>query len=184
MLKKLYLFAALTTLSFALSAAKPDRITAIQNSLTHMGREATEIVLEMKTALMLADRAEEHFKNELKQNYASAKEKCISLLTAISTSPEFATTIEQVTDAQATFIVEKNMQYKQFSAYPSDFSLEQKVDSERAIAALDQPTEQLFNIFYVTWAVITGSKMLIKKLELKKAELEAELRTLQAQTSQ
>ncbi len=184
MFKKLYLSAAFTTLSFALSTQTTDRVATIQNSIAHIAQETKAVMKELKIALVLADRAETHFKETLKDSYFPVREKCIALLNTIAASPEFISTIEQVTDAQAAFIVETNMQYEQFEVDPSAFPLQQKVDVELALASFDKPTEQAFNVFYVVLAVMTGSKTLIQKLELRKNELEAELSTLQAQTNQ
>jgi len=183
MLKKLYLLAAFATLSFALSAETIDRIITIQNNLAHIAQEKNTIRFEMKTALLLQRKAETHFHELLQENYQSTKDQCLALLSTIMTSTEFTTTLEQVTNAQTTLIAVDNAKFNNITIDSIAFPLEQKVKDDLVLAAFDEQTEQLFNILYVVFVVIRGSKMLIEKLEIKENELTAELAALQAQAN-
>ena len=180
MFKKLYLSAAFATLSLTASVETTDRIATIQQSLAHIAQETKAIMLEVQMALTLGTRAEKHFQEILQDIYQSTKEQCLALLSTITASAEFTSTIDQVTDTQLALIVEENAQFDDIIIDSAAFPLEQKIKDELAAAAFDGHTQQLFNVFYVVYAVIHGSKTLLEKLELKKNELTVELEALQA----
>lgn len=156
MLKNLCLSATIALLSFA----------TIMPSNTHIAGAKADIMIEMKTAWLLHARAEKHFQDILQDQYESTKLQCLQALSIIASSPEFASTLEQVTDAQVKLITQDMVKYNDIVVEPSAFPLEQKVKEVLKLAAFDETTAQLFNVFYVVFAITQGSKMLLEKLEL------------------
>lgn len=156
MLKNLCISTTIALLSFA----------TIMPSNTHIASAKADIMLEMKTAWLLYERAEKHFQSILQDQYESAQLQSLQALAIIASSPEFATTLEHVTDAQVKLITQDMVKYNDIVVEPSAFPLEQKVKDVLELAAFDETTEQLFNLFYVVFAITQGSKMLLEKLEL------------------
>lgn len=179
MFKKLCLSAAFITLSFTLSG-ETDHITTIQKTLTHIAHEKNAIRFEMKTALLLQKKAETHFRELLQENYQSAKEQCLALLSTILASTEFTTTIEQVTNDQTTLITVNNACFNDLIVDPTAFPLEQKLKDELSLVSFDDHHKQLFNVLYTVFTIIRGSKILLEKLAVKENELMSQLASLQA----
>jgi hypothetical protein len=160
MLKNAYL-----SLAFALLSCAP-----IAYASENISQAIKDIMLEVKTALILKDKAEKHFQDILSDTYETTKQRCLAVLKIIASSPEFASTIEQVTDEQARLIAKEMVKYNDIIIDPSAFPLEQKVEAELSLAAFNNQEEQLFNIFYVVFAIIHGSKILVNKLKLIEKE--------------
>jgi hypothetical protein len=164
MLKKIYLSAAFTFLSCTpMAHASTDINTVIATAIK-------DIMMEAKTAFMLMEKAEKHFQNILQDAYATKKEQCLAVLKIIAESPEFISTLEQVTDEQVRLITQDMVAYNDIVVDPTAFPLQKKVETELSLAAFDAQQEELFNIFYVVFAIISGSKMLTNKLN---SDLEA-----------
>ena len=125
----------------------------------------TDIMLEKKTALMIKEQAEKHFQNVLGDTYKTKKQKCLQVLENIASSDEFSSTLEQVTDEQARLITQDMVAYNDIVVDPSAYSLEQKVATEISLAGFSEEEESLFNVFYVVFAIVRGTTMLIEKLE-------------------
>lgn len=178
MLKKLCLFTIFALLPlFSQTLDLPTQITHI---LDHIEGAKRDIMLEMKLALSLKEKAEKHLQNLLLNNYESAKGACLQLLRDIALSPEFIATVEQVTNDQLDLIVNNLVNYNDIIIDPSFYPLEQKVKNELALAGFDAQKEQMFNVFYVVYSMVRGSQTLLRKLKIKEKELTAELQELQA----
>ena len=95
--------------------------------------------------------------------------------------PVYGDSLDVVTDFQATCIVDRAMHFEDITYDPADYTIDGKINSElsRAFPLLDEQTELLFNIHYVTLANLWGFKVLLKKLELKEQELTEEMKSLQ-----
>lgn len=156
MLKNTYLSATVALLSFA----------AIMPSNSHIADAKADIMLEMKTAWLLHEKAEKHFLSLLQDQYEATKLQCLQALSIIASSPEFVSTLEQVTDTQVKLITQDMIKYNDIVVEPAAFPLEQKVKDVLKLAAFDETAAQLFNVFYVVFAITQGSKMLLEKLEL------------------
>lgn len=180
MLKKLFLSAAFALFPLTVLTQDTDRIAQITSTIAHIADAKKDIMLEAQTALMLSQRAEKHFQEIFQDTYESATQTCLHALGAIANSSEFTTTLEQVTDEQTILIIEQMAQYNDLLIDPSAYPLEQKVKNVISVAAFDDKQEQLFNVYYVVYAIINGTKMLITKLEVKEKELIGELAALQA----
>ncbi len=178
MLKNLCLSVAFMVLPFS-TLIPSDRTIVIQSSLEHISQQISAIMLEVKVGLILKNRTEKHFQELLQDTYESTKNRCWVVLATILLSDEFSSTIEQVTTEQARLIVDENISFDDIIIDPSAFPLEQKIKTELSNASFDEQTEQLFNIFYVAYAITRGSRLLIEKLEVKKSELAAELENIQ-----
>jgi hypothetical protein len=170
MLKNAYLSVILALLSCAPIAYASENIAQAKN----------DIMLEVKTALILKEKAEKHFQEALQDTYETIKQRCLAVLKIIAVSSEFTSTLEQVTNEQARLIVQDMVKYNDIIINPSAYPLEQKVEAELSLAALNEQEEQLFNVFYVVFAIISGSKMLINKLELMEKEYNSEFKALNA----
>jgi hypothetical protein len=179
MLKKSCLSIALMTLPFHISTQTIDRIAIIDGTVSHINNQTKAIVLELRTLLSLVERSDNHFREQFKDNYPSTKEKCLAVLNTIAMSPEFTTTIEQITDRQVELIIEHNGNFNDIVTDPNKFPLEKKVKHELALQAFDQPTEQLFNVLYLAITITHGSKILLEKLAIKKNDLLVERTHLQ-----
>lgn len=173
MLKKLCLLLSLATMSlFPRVITQP---THQANILEHIISTRKDIMLEMQLALIVNQKARKHFQESLLNDYETIQELCMDTLNTIIISPEFATTIEQVTDEQIDLIINQMVQYNDIIIDPSAHPLEQKIKNELSLAHFDEKTEQLFNVFYVVFATIYGGKMLLEKLAIKEKQLLAEL---------
>lgn len=170
MLKNAYLSAILALLS----------CTPIAYAFQNFAQAKNDIMLEAKTALILKEKAEKHFQEVLQDRYETIKQRCLAVLKIIAASSEFTSTLEQVTNEQARLIVQDLVKYNDIIINPSAYPLEQKVEAELSFAALNEQEEQLFNVFYVVFAIISGSKMLINKLELIEKEYNSEFKALNA----
>ena len=179
MFKKLVLIVALTAMPLIFSA-QSELTTNINTTLEHIKQEKAAIMLEMKLAFLLKDRAESFFKTLLQDSYNKIRKDAIQIINSIILSPEFRETTDQVTTHQTELIVNNMTKFNDIIIDPSAFSLENKVNDEIAYNAFDEQSQQIFNIFYLVFASTTGSALLIKKLEAKESELLAELETLQA----
>ncbi len=164
MLKNIY---CAITFAFLSCAPIAHASTGINTAIT---TAIKDIMLEVKTALILKEKAEKHFQNILQDTYEAKKEQCLAVLKIIAASPEFISTLEQVTDEQARLITQDMILYNDIIVDPTVFPLQQKVEIELSLVAFDKQEKELFNVFYVVFSIINGSKMLIDKLH---SELEA-----------
>src|SRR5438876_11074328 len=144
MLKNAYLSTAVALLSCA----------PITYASENISQAIKDIMLEVKTALIFKDKAEKHFQDALSDAYEITKQRCLSVLKIIASSPEFTSTLEQVTDEQVRLIAKEMVKYNDIIVDPSAYPLEQKVEAELTIAALNEQEEQLFNVFYVVFAIV------------------------------
>jgi len=167
MLKNIYLSAAITFLSCVPMANASTHINTV------IATAIKDIMLEAKTAFALLEKAEKHFQDILQDTYAIKKEQCLAVLRIIAASPEFVSTLEQVTDEQVRLIIQDMVAYNDIIVDPTAFPLQQKVEVELSHVAFDAQQEELFNIFYVVFAIISGSKTLINKLNAEREALSA-----------
>lgn len=167
MFKKAYFSIAIALLS----------LTSFAHSTTleHLDNAKNDIIFELNLALTLLKRSEEHFSAFFADQYPSVKQACLQLLSSIVSSPEFATTLAKVTDEQLILIVEHMIDYNDIIIDPSAYPLEQKVNDALANAAFDEPTNQLFNVLYVAYAIARGSRILLEKLEIARKKLVTDL---------
>lgn len=178
MLRKLYLSIGFTTLSlFAHNPAETLRITDINNTLKHIDTSKKDIIFEMKLATLLQEKSEKNYKNIL-PDYEDIKADCLKLLLNIALSTEFITTIEQVTNEQLNLIVDNLINYNDITIDPSFYPLEQKIKDVLVVAKFDEQKEQIFNIFYLVYAILRGSQTLLRKLKIKERQLIVELEHL------
>lgn len=175
MFKKMLALSAILTVSCIAFAQQNEKVVAIKKTLEHIQEQKKTIVTEMQQAITFGKKVESHFQGLFQDNYNSIKEKCLILLSTIVASSEYNTTIEQVTDIQLTGIVEEGMNLDDIAIDPSDFPLEQKIQSALLVEAFDEKTEQLFNAFYIIIAITHGSKTLIKKLSFVEMQLTEQL---------
>jgi hypothetical protein len=181
MFKKLCLSLTFAALS-ASSSQCSDRTVATNDLIGHIDQQKRAIVLEINKTMILGKKAIEHIKATLGDAYEQMASEVTTVVNSIITSEEFSTSLDKVTDYQVTCIVNNGMHFDDISYDPQDYSIDQKIDDEltNAFPSLDQQTEQLFNIFYVTVANYRGGKLLLEKLALKEAELQQELLALEA----
>ena len=119
MLKNAYLSTA-----FALLSCAP-----ITYASENISQAIKDIMLEVKTALIFKDKAEKHFQDALSDAYEITKQRCLSVLKIIASSPEFTSTLEQVTDEQVRLIAKEMVKYNDIIVDPSAYPLEQKVEA-------------------------------------------------------
>jgi hypothetical protein len=182
MLKAFCLSTTLAALSFAPAITSTDKITAIQNDIARIEQAKTDSTLEMKASLDIANRSGKHFKDTFGDSYESAKTHVLSLLNDIFQSDEFITTLHDITDRYVDCIINENMNFNDIVIDSSGYPLEGKINSvlTKASPALNEQTEQMFNVFYVTIAIMKSSKLFCGKLRLKKKKLLSELAALEA----
>lgn len=152
-----------------------EKAASIHRTLGHIQQQKNVLAMQIQQAMLFCKKAEDHIQNLLKDDYLPAREKCFALLSIILKSPEYIETIEQVTDIELTQIVEHNMNFDDIVIDPTKFPLQQKLQTELSLAAFDAQTEQLFNVFYVFFAISQGSQALLQKLVSVEAQLSAEL---------
>lgn len=181
MFNKLFLPLTLTAISFT-ALATMNEMDTINQKLTNIARAKNDCILELQTALTIAKKAEVHFQSVLGDNYESCKAQIGALLKAITDSEEFTVTVQDVTDAYITYIIDQNIRFNNITIDPDVYTLKGKVDAVLAQASpiLDEHGSKLFNTIYVAVAIAHGSKILINKLNLKKEELLAALAALEA----
>ena len=148
-----------------------------------MARAKSDIMLEIHTALTLKEKAEKHFQEIFQDSYETKKQKCLDLLKIIAASPEFSSTLEQVTDHQVQLIVREMALYNNIVIDPSLYPLEKKVEAELSLAHFNPQEAQLFNVLYIVFAIIRGTKMLIHKLQIVAQQLDAQANPLDTPTS-
>ncbi len=150
----------------------------IHNALDHIAQEIKAIYSELSLALSFLERGEQHFQEQLGDDYEPRKQRAMDVLKTILESPEFATTVQQVTDEQVMLIVDQLVNFNDIIIDPSAFPLEQKIENELKAAAFDEQMQQIFNIFYVALVTKRGVEMLLEKLAIRSHELMAERGTL------
>ncbi len=180
MFKNVYLSAAFALFSGSLSAQSIDRISEIKNSLHHIAQEKTVIVLNLQKTLIFGNKALSFMKDKLNDSYEQLMSQVGQVINTIGKTEEFNYSVNKITDLQAACITDENMSFNDIEINPADYPLDAVIDKEmsKAFPALDEDTNQLFNIYYVICATLDGSKMLLEKLDLKTQELAAELETL------
>jgi hypothetical protein len=181
MFKKLCLSLTFAALS-ASSAQCSDGTTAPSDLIDHMDQQKRAIVLEIKKIMIVSEKAIPHMKTLLGDKYEQLTSEITAVVNNIITSEEFNVSINHFTDYQLNHIVEKGLCYNDIGYPEIAYPIFKKIDDEltKAFPSLDQQTEQLFNIFYVTIANYRGGKLLLEKLALKEAELQQELLALEA----
>jgi hypothetical protein len=181
MFKNVYLSATFALFSLSMSAQSIDRINAIQNTLQHIAQEKNTIMLNLKETLVFGNKALAYMQNKLNDAYESLTSQVSQVINIITKSEEFNYSINEVTNLQTMYIVDRNMHFDDITYDPADYPLDAAIDRQitKSFPSLDEDTNQLFNIHYVIHATITGSKMLLEKLELKSQELTKELEALQ-----
>lgn len=182
MVRNIYLSASIAALSFAFASASTERIEAIKSSLAHIEQAKADSMHELQTTAAIANQAVKHFEDKLGDSYQSDKAHVISLLETILQSPEFATTLNGAVSQFTDSVINKNMNFNDIFIDSTQFPLEAKIDSvlQQASPALNDQTSQIFNVFYVTLAIIKSSELFCQALDQHKNELLAELATLEA----
>jgi hypothetical protein len=151
---------------------------AAQTVLDHIAQETTAIYAELSLALSFMERGEQHFQEQLGDDYLPCKQRAMDVLRTILESPEFASTVQQVTDEQVELIADQLINFNDIIIDPSVFPLEQKIENELKAAAFDEQMQQIFNIFYVAFVTKRGVEMLLEKLAVRSDALAIELETL------
>src|SRR5688572_20697076 len=123
MIKSIYfpILIIIFSLSLPLGAQQEQTSSLVQEHQTirdHLAQEKKAIMLEMKLAINAYDRAIIFFENALGDSYIPQRKKCIELLAKILATPEFTTTVEQVTDAQAKLIIKENTHFNEIFIDP------------------------------------------------------------------
>lgn len=185
MFKKLSLSLTFAALSIASSVQCSDGKEATKTTtsrIDHIKQQEGSVVLGIKKTMIVSEKAIPHMKAVLGDQYEPLASAVTIVVNTIITSEEFSDSLDKVTNYQVTCIIDKGMHFDDISYNPQDYSIDQKIDDEltKAFPSLDQQTEQLFNIFYVTVANYRGGKLLLEKLALKKAALQQELLALEA----
>jgi hypothetical protein len=174
MFNKLYLSLALAALSIAPLNQCSNSKVATNDIISHIDQQKGAIVLEIKKTMIVSEKAIEHMKATLGNEYEQLALEVTRVINSIITSEEFSTSLNKVTDYQVTCIMNNGMHFDDINYDPQDYSINQKISDEltKAFPSLDQQTEQLFNIFYVTVANYRGGKLLLEKLSSKQKELQ------------
>ena len=182
MFKNLCLSATFAALSFASLAASTDKIAAIQSNIAHIEQAKTDSLFELKTSIEIANQALQHFQSKLGDNFESSRNHVLSLLNTLMESEEFAFTLNDVTDRYVDYVVNQNMNFNDIVIDASDYPLEGRIEAifTAASPALDAQTYQMFDVFYVTIAIMRSAELFCAKLDLKKDALLAEIATLEA----
>ena len=193
MLKNLCLSVAFAALSFAPLAAYSDRIAVINNDLAHIAQAKKDINAEKETVASISKNAQKYIHDENMGHmidvihYEQLKKTINSILDQITSNDSFISTINHVTDFQATCIIDKHMTYNTIEYSPQSYPLEQKslmqtIDTAVANSSITSHTdgELLFNIYYLQATQCLGYKLLFDKLEIKENVLLAELTALDA----
>lgn len=182
MFKNLCLSITLATLSIAPSTQCSDRATDIKNRIEHISQEKKSIYLEINAAMTIGKKTVNHLKTSLNDAYEQLELDVTAVINTIITSEEFSSSLDKVTDYQVTCMADHTIHFNDISYNPEDYSIDGKINNElaKAFPSLDEQTELLFNIFYVTIANYRGATLLLEKLELKQNELQKELNSLEA----
>ena len=186
MLKKLCLSLAFATISMTASNQYIDRISAIQTTLAHIAQEKKTIFLELQKTVTLGKKAILHMQEQLKEAYAPLASEITMVINTIIASEEFSASLNKVTDFQAICIANRAIHFDDIPYNSADYSIGGRINSElsKAFPSLDEQTERLFNIHYVTLANLWGCQLLLKKLEHKEQELNEEMKALEEPTNQ
>jgi hypothetical protein len=181
MFKKLFLSLTIATLSITSLNQCSQEIslqsvkTEIQDLINHIAQEQRTIILEMHKTLTIGEKAINHYKALLKEAYEPLAQKITIVLNNIINSEEFDVSVEDFTDYQLNQIIEKNICFNDinYSEINAEYPVFKKIEDElyKVFPSLDEQTEQLFNIFYVTTANCRGHKLLLHKLDDNLIEL-------------
>lgn len=177
MLKNLYL-----PLFFAFVSSAFIACSSIDSSAAII-QAKKDIMIEVKKALILKEKAEQHFQNIFQDEYEAKKQICLNVLKNIANSSEFTSTLEHVTDEQIQLLTQEMIPYNNIISPPSIYPLQEKLEQELALASFNTQEEQLFNILYVVFAVISGTKLLLNKLDIAENQLHTQCTTLPATDS-
>lgn len=180
MFKNLYLSATIIALSFSLANASIDRITAIKSDLEYIAQAINDSMLELKKTAELANQTVKHFENKLKEAYPATKAQILSLLNAIFESDEFIATLDEVTDLYVDFIINHHIKFEDIFIDSTNYPLEEKIKMVlEQDPTLNNDALLMFDVFYVTTAVIKSTELFCEKLHIKKSELLNELAALE-----
>jgi hypothetical protein len=182
MLKNLYLSATITTLSFFSANASIDRINAIKDNVEHIEQAQTDSMLELKATTTMANKAVQHFQNKLGDGYEPCKSHVMSVLDTIFQSDEFAMTLDAVTNLYLECVINQHMNFYDIIIDSTNYPLEEKIKTilEQTSPVLSDDSAQIFDVFYVTVAIVKSAELFCEKLDIKKNELLAELAALEA----
>lgn len=182
MLKKLYLlltFSMLPVIALNGISCEMDNLNA---QITHIVQEKQSLMLDLKKIFALFKQAIEYQQSILGGNFDPLAQELCDMLLNIINSEEFNRSIAEVTDYQTEQIVNKGVRFDDiiYDDFTFTYSINRKIDIEltKAFPCLDQQTEQLFNIFYVTIANYKGGIMLIEKLTVQENALRQKLQAL------
>ncbi|HSC25607.1 MAG TPA: hypothetical protein VLB80_05340 [Candidatus Babeliales bacterium] len=170
----------LTLLTFALlstAAEHNDVKIAIQSRITHISNEKKAIMLDLNTTITVGKKALKYMQDLLKDEYDLTRSYIVNIINKIFESEEFDYSINKITDFQTMCIVDDLMHFDDIAYSSADYTINQKIDSELAHSTppLNEIALKLFNIWYVISANLCGTKLLLKKLELREKELLREL---------
>lgn len=182
MLKSIYVSSTIAALSFFSANASNDRINAIKDSIGQIQQAQTDSLLELKATTTMANKAVQHFHTKLGDGYEPCKAHVVSVLDSIFQSNEFTTTLDAVTNLYVDCVVNQSMKFYDITVDSTNYPLEEKIKAilEQTSPALSDDSAQLFDVFYVTVAIVKSAELFCEKLEIKKNELLAELAALEA----
>jgi len=182
MFKKLCLFLAFTTLPIIASHEITREIMSFKDQIAHIAQEKQSLMLDLKKIFTLFKKAVEYQQSILGSAYQSLAQQIQETLVAIINSEEFNRSLSEMTDYQTEQIVDNGICFNDIT-YENvilTYSINRKIEAEltKAFPSLDQQTEQLFNIFYVTMATYRGTMMLIAKLTDREDEIAKKIHDL------
>jgi len=182
MFKKICLFLTFSTLPIIASHEVTREMPTFKDQVTHIVQEKQSLMLDLKKIFTLFKKAVEYQQSILGSAYQSLAQQIQKTLVDIVNSEEFNRSLDEMTDYQTEQIVHNGVRFNDiiYENVILTYSINRKIEAEltKAFPSLDQQTEQLFNIFYVTIATYRGTMMLIEKLTDKEKAITQKIHDL------
>jgi len=178
MLKKFYLPLALATapLITATNLTKQPVATPTNTSANtkneRINAAKQSLALEIQTMLAISNKALSAQKEVLKDGFDELYQRVMKIVHQVLNLPEFTQAVENMTELQKNSILfDTQINEEDFT----NLALVSKVNEALAqeFPSLDEQTEKLFNIMYVTIANILANKQLLNKLDAETKNLTA-----------
>ena len=154
-------------------------VDALERNLNHIKEQKLVVLAELRKTLVVGRKAKFAAKQDLKDAFPALKTKIKNTIDLIVHSEEFSDALTSTTDYQKECICEKNMTFDQIT-YEKNEAISNKISLElhQAFPQLDEKTNTLFNIFYITYANSNGCKLLIDKLDKEIGTIRKQINSL------
>ena len=154
-------------------------VDVLEKSLNHIKEQKLAVLAELRQTLVIGRKAKFAAKQSLKDAFPALKTKIKNTIDFIVHSEEFSDGIATTTDYQKECICENNMTFDQIT-YEKNEAISNKINLElqQAFPQLDEKTNALFNVFYVTYVNSSGCKLLIDKLDKEINKIRKQINSL------